>query len=111
MSLEDLFTYATILFALLKVGPVLILLPQKQRLDNMFTDPFAATLYFTSKLSGILAVAFALAAAASAGRRSEALAIAVVLVLAGAATFLTIAGRITGRFKGLADLIHRRRAG
>ena len=110
MDMETLFTGAAVVFAVLKIGPIVLVLPRRSRLDTMSTDPFVAVLYFTSKLSGILGIAFALAASASAGRQTEAMLIAVALVAATVATFWSIAARHSGRFKGLIDVMDRRRA-
>ncbi|MBO9713608.1 hypothetical protein [Sphingomonas sp.] len=94
-GLPQIFTVATLVFAALKLGPVFILLPQKHRLDRIAEARWVALLYFTSKLSGILAVAFALAAAASAGKVGEAEWLSALMVVAGAATFWTIYARLT----------------
>lgn len=101
------FTAATVACAVLKVSPIpyLIWKERQVRRDNpqanVLDGPLEAFLYFTSKLSGILAAAFALAAAASAGKDLETFVLSIVLVLFGAATFWSMFARFRGRFHGL----------
>lgn len=104
MTLSDAFTNATLVFAALKIIPIIILGINKNNVSNMFTNSVHAMLYFTAKTSGVLAVAFALAAAASAGKIVETYILAGVLVVATALTFWTIFARFTGRFYGFAQI-------
>lgn len=104
MTLSDAFTNATLAFAALKIIPIIILGINKNNVSNLFANPVHAMLYFTSKISGVLTVAFALAAAASAGKIVETYILAGVLVVATALTFWTIFARFTGRFYGFAQI-------
>jgi hypothetical protein len=104
MTLNDTFTGATLVFAVLKIVPILILGMSKNKVLDLFASPIHAMLYFTSKVSGVLTVAFALAAAASAGKTVETYVLAGVLLVATALTFWTIFARFTGRFYGFAQI-------
>lgn len=104
MTLDEAFTAATLAAAALKVLPILALGLMRHKVSDLFANPVHAMLYFTSKTSGVLTVAFALAAAASAGRTGETCVLAGLLVVATAATFWTIFARVTGRFHGFAQI-------
>ena len=104
MTLNDAFTGATLVAAALKIIPILILGMNKHKVVDLFSNPIHTMLYFTSKVSGVLTIAFALAAAASAGKTIETYVLAGVLVVATALTFWTIFARFTGRFYGLAQI-------
>ena len=104
MTLNDAFTGATLVAAAMKIIPIIILGMNKHKVSDLFANPIHAMLYFTSKISGVLAVAFALAAAASAGKNFETYVLAGVLVVATALTFWTIFARFTGRFYGFAQI-------
>lgn len=98
------FTNATLVFAAFKIGPIIFFLFQRRRLGRLREDRLAATLYLTSKLAGVLTVAFALAAASSAGRGFEAAGLSALLVLAGGLTFWSVFGRLAGTYRSILDL-------
>lgn len=99
IDLPTLFTNLTLVFAALKVGPLPYLLWRLRRIDSLSDDRLTAGLYLTSKLSGVLAVAFALSAAASTGRRIESILLSLLLVTAGALTMWTVFKRLSGDSK------------
>ncbi|MDG5496759.1 hypothetical protein [Niveispirillum sp. BGYR6] len=109
MDLTDLLTGLTLLFAALKLLPLPLLLKAAKQPVLLTRMPWPSALYFTSKLSGILAVAFALAAAASAHKAEEVAGLSLLLVLGTVLTGWSIWARLLGRPFGLAALLHRQR--
>lgn len=109
MDMADFFTAMTLVFAALKLLPLPLLLKVAKQPDMLARAPWHSALYFTSKLSGVLAVAFALAAAASAQKTGEVAGLSLLLVLGTVLTGWSIWARLQGRPFGLAALRHRQR--